>query len=125
MANATGCRAPVRRLTTAALIAALAVGVAVGCAPAEVPAAPADEPVLVLGSEIYAANCVSCHGASGGGGVGTKLDDGAVLDRYPDIEAQAAVVRDGVRAMPAFGKKLSDDELVAVVRYTREVLSAP
>ncbi|MEM8924932.1 MAG: cytochrome c [Actinomycetota bacterium] len=125
MANGSGRCALVRccgALRWRAVLVVVAVVIA-GCTGGEVPAAPADDEVLVLGAELYANNCRACHGPAGGGGVGTALNEGLVVERYPDIADQIALVRNGVRAMPAFGEKLSDDELEAVVRYTREVLS--
>lgn len=125
MANGSGRCALAQRSRAPGWVAALVVAAAMvaGCTGGEVPAAPADDEVLVLGGELYANNCRACHGPAGGGGVGTALNEGRVVERYPDVADQIALVRDGVRAMPAFGEKLSDDELEAVVRYTREVLA--
>lgn len=94
------------------------------CVSADVPEAPPDDPVLVEGRVLYIANCVSCHGDDGGGGVGSKLNEGRLFDRYPDPAEQYAVVAEGRRAMPAFESKLTAAELDAVVRYTREVIAA-
>ena len=44
----------------------------------EPPPAGEDDP-LVLGAEVYAGNCASCHGGTGGGGVGPALADGEVV----------------------------------------------
>ncbi len=108
------------------LVAALAAVVSVGCASAtpEVPAGPdgTPDPVLVEGREIYRNRCAGCHGGAGEGGRGPKLAGGAVIDAYPDIDDEIAVVRDGGRGMPAWGGVLDDDEIRAVVRFTREVL---
>lgn len=59
---------------------------------------PADETVagpLGDGAEIYAANCSSCHGGSGEGGVGYPLAGGEVLLTFPHIEDQVAFVYSG------------------------------
>jgi mono/diheme cytochrome c family protein len=82
----------------------------------------AADPELVLGQRIYDDNCARCHGNAGGGGAGPKLADGKVVEDFPDPAAQAEVVREGRGSMPAWGSKLSADEIDAVVRYTREVL---
>jgi mono/diheme cytochrome c family protein len=50
------------------------------------------------------------------------LADGRVVDRYPDIEDQIAVVTNGRGVMPSFGGALSVAEIREVVRYEREVL---
>ena len=75
-----------------------------------------------LGRTVYAENCAACHGRSGGGGMGPKLADGAVVERYPDVADHRAVVVNGRGAMPAWGDRLSDAEIDAVVRYEREGL---
>jgi cytochrome c-type biogenesis protein CcmH len=58
------------------------------------------------GTSVYAANCASCHGAAGGGGIGPSL-----LRAGLTRELVAAVVRNGKGAMPAFpqisGKSLN------------------
>ena len=77
---------------------------------------------LELGEAVFRKNCASCHGRTGSGGMGPKLADGAVVDRYPDPSEHRDVVVDGRGAMPAWGDRLSDDEIDAVVRYEREGL---
>lgn len=106
-------------------VVAIAAGASIvlaACAPPP-PAAPSDDPVLVQGQEIYARNCASCHGSAGGGGVGPKLSEGAVLAAYPNIKDQIDLVSQGRGNMPAYQDRLSGQEQEAVVRYTREVLS--
>jgi mono/diheme cytochrome c family protein len=82
----------------------------------------ADDAQLVTGRDVFQAECARCHGGSGGGGAGPKLSDGRVVERYPDAAEQEHVVREGRGSMPAFGRKLSDEQITAVVRYTREAL---
>ena len=110
------------------LIAAIASISTVGaCAADDVPEVPAAsdgsvDPVLVDGRRIYIDRCANCHGNDGGGGRGTKLSDGLMVARYPDIDGQIQIVADGVRAMPAFVEVLEAAEILAVVKYTREIL---
>ena len=92
-----------------------------GCV-AESPEVTIDDPVLVEGRDIYTRNCASCHGPAGDGGVGLKLSEGAVIETFADIEAQIELVRDGRNNMPAYGDRLTEEQIDAVVRYTREVL---
>lgn len=90
---------------------------------AQVPEVADGDPVLVEGRELYARNCAQCHGGAGDGGRGVQLSDGRVLERFPDIDDQVSLVADGQNNMPAFGDKFTDDQLLAVVRFTREVLA--
>ncbi|MEM7341266.1 MAG: cytochrome c [Actinomycetota bacterium] len=106
-----------------ALVIGLTLVAATAACADSAPAAPADNPQLVLGQDVYARNCASCHRADGSGGVGLKLNEGRVVERYPDVAEQRALIVEGVRAMPGFGDRLDDTELDAVVAYTREVLA--
>ncbi len=63
--------------------------------------------------------CSSCHGRSGEGLTAPALSNGRVAAKFPDIEAQVAVVRDGRNGMPSFGDRISDEQIRAIVRYTR------
>ncbi len=100
---------------------AVVVGLS-ACSTERPPEVSIDDPELVQGREVYARACASCHGASGGGGVGLKLSEGAVVEAFPDIEAQIALVAEGRNNMPAFGDRLSVEDQRAVARYTREAL---
>jgi mono/diheme cytochrome c family protein len=83
------------------------------------------DPVLATGREVWTDRCARCHGGAGGGGAGPKLDDGRLLRDFPDPAAQVELVREGRKGMPSFEGKISDAEIDAVVRYTREVITAP
>ncbi len=78
---------------------------------------------ILTGRRLYSTYCSSCHGASGGGGVGPKFTDGRLLTDFPTVEEQVTFVTNGKGAMPAWGKTMSAAELRAVVRYERAVLS--
>jgi mono/diheme cytochrome c family protein len=94
---------------------------------------------LEEGGEVFGQFCASCHGGGGGGGVGPALAGGAVLETFPTIEDHLAWVFGGSESaeggiygataksskggMPAFGESLTAEQLLAVVRYEREVLS--
>lgn len=87
-------------------------------------APPATQPPTTTGPPIdapaiFGNRCSSCHGASAQGGVGPQLAGGRVAAKFPDIEQQVALVRDGKGGMPSFARKLTEDEIRAVVRYTR------
>lgn len=99
-----------------------------------------------IGTEVFTkAGCGSCHGTSGGGGVGPKLAGGEVALTFPDAKAQEDFVKHGSDpikgqpygnpnrpggqhvaksgGMPTFGKefggKLTDEEIAAVVLHER------
>lgn len=101
---------------------ALAIVVA-ACARGTAPEVTSNDPALIEGREIYVRQCSSCHGLTGGGGRGSKLSEERVLQRYPDVADQLALIVNGRNQMPAFGDKLDADQLDAVIRYTREVLA--
>ncbi len=73
-----------------------------------------------LGAAVYAANCATCHGPTGAGGVGVALAGNARA-------ADAGNVRDAVTfgrgLMPGFGATLSQEELDAVVDHVTRVVS--
>jgi mono/diheme cytochrome c family protein len=60
---------------------------------------------------LYSANCASCHGVSGEGGIGPDLR--GVTDTAI-VETQVAA---GAGSMPAFGDELSTDEISALATY--------
>lgn len=101
------------------------------------PAAEAGDP-LVIGQQLYEAQCATCHGAGGGGGVGPALSDGAIYETFPDWRDQFRWVRLGsagwpddtygannkpvMGGMPAF-EALSDAEMLLILNYERSALS--
>lgn len=110
-----------------ALVAVIAFALLAGaCADSpEVPLGPdgQPDPVLVQGLAIYEQRCATCHGASGQGGRGKRINDGRTVEAYPDIDEMITVVAEGKGSgMPEFASKLEASEIHAVVRYVREVL---
>jgi mono/diheme cytochrome c family protein len=94
------------------------------------PTKPPDAPAAVVeasggidGAAIFGERCAGCHGGDGSGGIGPRLAGGRVVERFPDADDQVAVVTEGRGGMPAFSGKLTDDEIAAVVDYTRTVLA--
>ncbi|MEY2426587.1 MAG: hypothetical protein QOI61_2159 [Actinomycetota bacterium] len=104
----------------------------------------AEEEHAIDGASIYGNNCASCHGATGGGGVGPKLAGGEAVLTFPVIDEHLAWVTHGSAGvkgkgygdpnraggqhvatsggMPAFGSTLSPEEIQAVVEYERDGL---
>lgn len=113
-----------RRIAPVLLVVLVAGATCGSTSPPEVPAA-ADGSVdqtLVLGREVWGDRCSRCHGSDGGGRSGPRLNGGRVTERYPDVADQVEIVVQGRGGMPAFGDRLSPEEIDAVVAYTREVL---
>lgn len=101
---------------------AIGVGLFVPTACSITPAPDAGgDPVLETGRDIWVRQCASCHGTAGGGGRGPALSEGRVVERFT-VEENRTLVVDGVRGMPGFGGRLTENEIDAVVRYSREVL---
>ena len=70
------------------------------------------------GNQVYAANCVTCHQATGKGVPGAfPALDGSVVVAGPKID-QIKLVLQGKNAMPSW-KMLSDTDIAAVITYTR------
>ena len=80
---------------------------------------------LAQGRTVYAANCARCHGGDGVGRTtlgemveAPDLTDARWQGRRGDARMISSVTR-GRGQMPAFGKKLSKDEIAAAVAYVR------
>jgi mono/diheme cytochrome c family protein len=79
------------------------------------------------GSQVYARNCQACHGKEGkGDGPAavaltprpTNLADAKLIGKLSDDELMD-ILRNGKGTMPGFGKRLTDEELQALVSYVR------
>jgi mono/diheme cytochrome c family protein len=117
--------APAARRAAVAILLTVVTLLGGACTDTDAPELSGDQasdPELVTGRAVYEAECARCHGGSGGGGAGPKLSDGRAAERFPDPADQEAVVRNGRGTMPSWEGKLSDEEISAVVRYTREAL---
>lgn len=93
---------------------------------AEIGDLSADEPTMIkfmkdpkwvgVGQSIFKANCVSCHGADGGGNVGPNLCDENFkhIKKLPDI---IKVINEGVAggAMPAWATRFSHKNDIVLV----------
>lgn len=114
----------IRRSFFARLVAAVALASVLSACGGVAPEVTAgSDPVLFEGRTIWTGQCASCHGASGGGGRGPKLSEGSVLGRFPDASSQEALILNGRGGMPSFAGRLSEEQIAAVTRYTREVLT--
>ena len=103
-----------------ALLCAAAFVVGLFITPAKKVPPPTDNAV---GAAVYAQRCAGCHGPNGEGSFGPKLNGGRVVERFPDPADEILVVETGPGGMPAFKGTLTDEEIEAVVRFTREDLA--
>lgn len=70
--------------------------------------------LLTQAEHIYSTNCANCHGKDGKLGLsGAKDLSATVLTKEEQIE----IIKNGKRAMPAYGKQLSDTQLEAMAEY--------
>lgn len=86
------------------------------------PVAAEIDGLVDTGREIYGQHCASCHGDTGKGGQGPRIA-GTVVTNYPDAADEISLVTRGRGAMPPFAQTLTDDEVIAVVAFTRFGLS--
>ena len=77
---------------------------------------------LVTGESVFKSNCAECHGDKGAGTEkGLSFLEGHALDHSREDFVKR--VREGKEdKMPAFGDKLSEAEIEAVVTYVRDVI---
>ncbi len=80
----------------------------------------ANDDVLALGEKIYITHCSSCHGLTGEGHgeieVAPALNSTEHAWHHADGQLQRLIVNGG-QQMPPFGEKITNDEVIAVIRY--------
>ncbi len=79
----------------------------------------ANEEMLALGQQVYESTCAACHGQQGEGHIlpqAPALNETEHAWHHPDGQIQE-LIRNGGQTMPALGDKLTDEEIVAVIRY--------
>ena len=85
-----------------------------------------------IAKKIYTDKCLKCHGEKGKGDGPKAWDLSKKPADYTDKEKMAKftdadlkkVTKDGKKPMPAFGKKLSDEEIDSVIAYIRTFAGA-
>ena len=86
--------------------------------------AEAHDSALLNGRQLFSANCASCHGVAGQGGLGPSFTNGRLLRDFPNAEEQIMFVSNGRGLMPAFATALTPRQIAEVVAYERQVLAA-
>jgi mono/diheme cytochrome c family protein len=114
-------RMPAERIVSIMCVATL---LSLASAASVAPAFGAD---LAKGKSIYGDKCLKCHGEKGKGD-GPKAEDlekkpadytdKAKMVKFTDEDLKKAV-KEGKKPMPAFGKKLTDEQIDAVIAYIR------
>lgn len=69
---------------------------------------------ITNGAALYDADCASCHGADGMGGVGSNLVEQLTILSKEDV---VQTVVEGRGVMPEWGLTKSDEEIADVVAY--------
>lgn len=82
------------------------------------------------GAAIYKAKCQRCHGDDGMSHTfDGKMTHAAAFNDAEIVKMQdadlIAVIKDGKKHMPAFGKKLSDEQIAAVLAYVHTMQKQP
>jgi len=94
--------------------------------------APAFGADLAKGKSIYGDKCLKCHGEKGKGDGRKAADlekkpadytDKAKMAKFTDEDLKKAV-KEGKKPMPAFGKKLTDEQIDNVIAYIRTFAGA-
>ena len=81
-------------------------------------------PVLADGAAVFKAKCAACHGPDGSGDttMGRKLGirnlTTAPVQQQTDAQL-LAIITNGKNKMPAYGGKIADADLKALVAYIR------
>lgn len=85
-----------------------------------------------MAANLYTVHCMTCHKDSGKGGPvtvdGKKLDpDDLTAEKFKKMSEEKLIgyVRDGIvdEGMPSFKEKLTDEEMVAVIKHVRTLQS--
>jgi len=94
--------------------------------------APAFGADFAIGKSIYGDKCLKCHGEKGRGDGRKAADlekkpadytDKAKMAKFTDEDLKKAV-KEGKKPMPAFGKKLTDEQIDNVIAYIRTFAGA-
>lgn len=72
------------------------------------------------GESVFAENCASCHGTTGGGGSAPSLQRAELAE---DRDRVADQIINGGGGMPPFGDQLSDQQIADVTAYVVEELA--
>ncbi len=94
----------------------------------KVPERPGDFSMVMNGAKLFAKNCAQCHGPRAEGFVNWRQRDASGNFPPPPLDGSAHTwhhprrqlvntIKNGGRAMPAFGSKLADTEISNIIDY--------
>nr|YP_010155925.1 cytochrome c553 [Cumathamnion serrulatum]QQY85374.1 cytochrome c553 [Cumathamnion serrulatum] len=74
---------------------------------------------LNAGQEIFSQNCSACHSGGMNVLVSERTLEKAILEKFSMYDVQAIItqVTNGKNSMPAFGERLSEEEIQNVANY--------
>jgi mono/diheme cytochrome c family protein len=89
-------------------------------APATATTSGAEQALLARAAAVFSANCQTCHGADGVGGIGPPLKPSDLIPTLTDAQVRA-IIENGSpgTVMPAWKGKLSPDDITAAVALLR------
>ncbi|MDI1475940.1 cbb3-type cytochrome c oxidase N-terminal domain-containing protein [Polyangium sp. y55x31] len=74
------------------------------------------------GKEVFTKNCVSCHAANGGGGIGPNLTDGAWLHGGKPMQVYATIKDGYVKGgMPGWGALIGEERVRLAAAYVLSI----
>ena len=121
-----------RKIRTAAVILALALGAsfAMAAAPDNTSKMPGKRPSdYETGRRLWAQSCWQCHGlrAAGDGPAARALPGGVpsleAKLKNPDVDALVRVIQDGRGRMPAYSENIDTYDSRRIVTYLRDLLA--
>ena len=81
-----------------------------------------DRQAATVGSQLYHSyNCVDCHGMDGSGAMGPSLADGRWRFGGSPSEVFESIYQGRPDGMPAWGGRITDDQIWMLVTYVRSV----
>jgi len=75
---------------------------------------------ITQGKKLFLNNCASCHGVNAQGKIGPALN-GTGHSAHHSPMAMMQKIKKGGKIMPSFRDKLSDEEIMYIIRYLKSI----
>lgn len=107
-----------RKLTVALAVAGMAGAMWLTSGSGQATAAPAE-----TGAKIYASKCAGCHGQDGSGNIAAAPDFTSAewQGAHSDAELMESIKNGKGRMMPAWGSKLTEEQIGDLVKHVRSL----